>query len=336
MERQRLNAKADRVFRAQGNRSGRGRMRADTRLHQSRPPRGLIVSTGEEIPAGQSLRARLVIVEVQRGDVILEHLTLAQHAASTGAYAKAVAGFVQWLAPQIVAVRAELAALAHERRTRIPAGVHARTADAIAQLSAAWTMWLRYVVHVGAATEREATAIEGEVWETLTWLASEQADAQRASDPVERFRTLLFAALTAGDAHVASLGSPSLPPPDGESWGWRRDETGSLKPRGRCIGWHDEQGLYLEPDAAYGAALRMGDGVNVGVETLIKRLHERGFIRSIEMRGVKQHLRVRRTVASKRRYVVHVAHEMTHSRNGCPSCPSCPEDEENQEIQHVA
>lgn len=53
-DRARLNAIADRVLRAQGNRSGRGRLRSDATMRRSRPPRGLIVSTGEEVPGGQS------------------------------------------------------------------------------------------------------------------------------------------------------------------------------------------------------------------------------------------------------------------------------------------
>src|SRR5206468_12743200 len=47
---QRAHRDADRVLRAQGNRSGRQRMRADGSLRAVRPPRGLIVSTGEDVP----------------------------------------------------------------------------------------------------------------------------------------------------------------------------------------------------------------------------------------------------------------------------------------------
>src|SRR5262249_50719379 len=39
-ENAKLQAKAERVIRAQGNASGRGRMRADTTLRAARPPRG--------------------------------------------------------------------------------------------------------------------------------------------------------------------------------------------------------------------------------------------------------------------------------------------------------
>jgi hypothetical protein len=65
-----LQGKAERVIRAQGNATGRGRMRADTSLRRVRPPRGQLLSTGEEIPTGQSLRARMMIVETSKFGVI--------------------------------------------------------------------------------------------------------------------------------------------------------------------------------------------------------------------------------------------------------------------------
>src|SRR5262249_44034411 len=53
----RMRREADRLLRAQGNRAGRQRMRADGTLRPAKPPRGLILSTGEDVPRGQSLRA---------------------------------------------------------------------------------------------------------------------------------------------------------------------------------------------------------------------------------------------------------------------------------------
>ena len=99
-DRQRLERDADRLLRAQGNRAGRQRMRADGSLRPARPPRGLILSTGEDVPPGQSLRGRLLILEVSPGDVPLARLTPHQHAAAAGLLARALAGFVRWLAPQ--------------------------------------------------------------------------------------------------------------------------------------------------------------------------------------------------------------------------------------------
>ena len=62
-----LHAIAERLFRAAGNHQGRGRMCGQRHLSGSRPPRALILATGEEVPRGHSLRARLLIFESQSG-----------------------------------------------------------------------------------------------------------------------------------------------------------------------------------------------------------------------------------------------------------------------------
>src|SRR5260370_42080221 len=65
----RYHAAADRVFRAAGNHSGRGRLDSTAKLREPKPPRGLILSTGEDIPRGHSVRARLWILEVSKGAI---------------------------------------------------------------------------------------------------------------------------------------------------------------------------------------------------------------------------------------------------------------------------
>lgn len=95
---QALQRKAERIFRAQGNRSGRARMKRDMSLRASRPPRGGILSTGEDVPSGGSLRARIVINQVDRGDVDIVRLSQAQDLGRRGVYAQAMAAYLTWLA----------------------------------------------------------------------------------------------------------------------------------------------------------------------------------------------------------------------------------------------
>jgi hypothetical protein len=93
---ERAHREADRILRAQGNRSGRLRMRSDGSLRSPRPPRGMIVSTGEDVPRGQSLRARMLVLELGPGDVDWDGLTGCQKAASDAALGRALAGFLCW------------------------------------------------------------------------------------------------------------------------------------------------------------------------------------------------------------------------------------------------
>src|SRR5205823_4468651 len=68
------HAKADRVLRAQGNSSARQRCWADGSVRVDRPPRGLILVTGEDAPRGESLRARNLILLVRPGDFAIASL----------------------------------------------------------------------------------------------------------------------------------------------------------------------------------------------------------------------------------------------------------------------
>jgi hypothetical protein len=148
-----------------------------------------------------------ISVNVQPGDVNVEQLTVAQQDAAGGAYARAMAGYIQWLAPQLDRVRQDFRALSHQRRTELPPTVHPRTADAIAQLSAAWSLWLRFVMYVGAATREEAARIEGTAWEALTTLAAERHPRERSDrskeDGAERPRS---AALWCGNERSRTSG----------------------------------------------------------------------------------------------------------------------------------
>src|SRR5262249_57657499 len=116
---QRYHKEADRLFRGQGNRSGRQRMRHDGSLRHTKMPRGLIISTGEDVPRGQSLRARLVILEVARGDIDRDRLTACQQDAAAGLYALAMAGFLCWVAPRYREIKERLRQERDEIRNRL-------------------------------------------------------------------------------------------------------------------------------------------------------------------------------------------------------------------------
>ncbi len=60
---------AERLFRATGNQQGRSRLSGNGRLNAPKPTRALVLATGEAVPRGQSIRARLLILELQLGEV---------------------------------------------------------------------------------------------------------------------------------------------------------------------------------------------------------------------------------------------------------------------------
>jgi hypothetical protein len=78
-------------------------------------------------------------------------------------------------------------------------------------------------------------------------------------------------------------------------------------PQGARVGWLDGQDLFLDIDSAYGVARVAAagvDGIAVGSQTLIKRLHESGRLKSIDERREK--LKIRRVIEGRRLEVLHL------------------------------
>ena len=132
-----LHGLAERLFRAVGNHQGRSRMTGQQRTRASRPPRALLLATGEQVPRGHSLRARLLIVEVKPGEVDSRRLGRCQRAGLDGQLAAAMGGYLTWIAGRYEEVQRIVIERVHELRSRAHEGarpVHARLPTTMAEL----------------------------------------------------------------------------------------------------------------------------------------------------------------------------------------------------------
>jgi hypothetical protein len=311
---QRFNREADRVLRAQGNQSGRGRLSSDGTLRPVKPPRGLILSTGEDVPRGHSLRARSLIVEVRKGDLDFAELTKAQEDGSSGFYAASMSGYLRSLSERITDLRGQMPKKVQElRNAAADATQHRRTPGIVADLFLGLQTFLEFAVVIRALSNEERKKLEVRAWSALLELAEEQADHHASSEPTARFLELLASAVGSGVAHIASIEGERPPSPG--AWGWREFQIGGgenaawdWRAQGNRVGWLDGDHLYLDRDAAYRACQTMaaasGDGIAVSAVTLVKRLAERGLLASTEAER-KSNL-VRHTIEGKRRAVVHL------------------------------
>jgi hypothetical protein len=313
---QRYHREADRLFRGQGNRAGRQRMRADTTLRPSKPPRGTILSTGEDIPRGLSCRARVLVLEVSLGDIDRAKLTACQHDAAAGKYAAALSGFIRWLAPYYEGIRQSLRKEMTDLRDQNKAeGLHARTPGMVADLLLGLRYLLQFAREVEAITFEEQADLWARGVEALLQAAAEQSNHLAAAEPTGHFVRILAAAIASGRAHVA--GPDGKEPADlPEAWGWREVTIGGgehartvLQPQGRRVGWVDGQDLYLEPEAAFAEvqelAAKQGESLPVTPRTLFKRLKEKGLLASWEEN--RERLTIRRTLESVNRAVLHLS-----------------------------
>jgi hypothetical protein len=314
----RMHRDADRVFRAAGNNSARGRMRADGTLRTPRPPRGLILSTGEDVPRGQSLRSRVLILEIEPRATDWAQMTRCQQAADRGLFAQAMSGFIAWLAgtPQW---RSDLA----ERRAELTHHVQLhtdikRTVATTIELGAALSLFLEFAVDVGALTDDQAKMHWQRCWRAIRDAARGQSEHLAESEPTTQFGTYLMAAIASGKAHLTDRDGAA--PVQPEAWGWVSDGDDRRVARGDRIGWLVAGHIYLEPTAAYavaqGMAQRHGEALGLGAQQLWKRLAAKGFLASRDT--TRRTNTIRRTLAGQSRTVLHI---MSALLTGLPPHP---------------
>ena len=314
----RLHREADRVLRAQGNRAGRQRMRADGSLRPAKPPRGLILSTGEDTPRGQSVRGRMLVLDVPRARTDWACISECQAEADAGTYARALAGFVRFLAQEraakLVAFRADVERF---RAKAYRSGTHRRTPGIVADLAAAVRLFICYARSVEAMDESEAECLWQRCWAALGTAAAAQAGHQAENEPTAQFRTYLASAINSGEAHLAGVNGGA--PRDARSRGWRLVTMGAgdfarsdLQAKGRRVGWVEADAVgervYLDPAAAFAVAQdlarRTGDGIAVTAGVLRRRLKEGGLLAAVDEK--RETVMIRKTIEGGQKTVLAV------------------------------
>jgi len=309
-QREAMHRDVDRLLRSQGNSAGRGRMRADGTLRPTKPPRGVLLATGEELPRRQSADVRMFILEVQKGAVEAQKLTTCQTDAAAGLYAQATAAFVRWLAAQFDEVRTEFQRLRREWRGQIHHD-HARTADIRAQLTAAYSIFIAFLVETEVLDEDEAAQLQTRIGAALEETANAQIEFSGAVEPTGAFIRLLTSAIGAGRAHLAD-NDGEVPDLREAACGWRKITIGTgdnqrdeWQPQGDRVGWLDGDYVYLNRDAAYRVAQNMsadGTGIEVSAITLMRRLNKRGLLARVD--AAREVLTMRQTIEGRRQEVV--------------------------------
>ena len=283
------------IGRNAANNSGRGRLAGDGTLRGDKPPRALVITTGEDLPVGESLTARMLVLRVPEGQGLdLSEgapINAAQAAAREGVFALAMAGFVAWLAPRY----GELQATIEQRRNQYGYEVrdrvqHNRTPTIYGNLMVGLEQWLAFATEIGAIDEKRSAALAERAKKAVLAAILAQGEYLGSADPVERFRDLLQEALASGSAHVRAPG----------------DEPGP----GVHLGWESPDGLYLYPDVSLSHAKHMADAVGDSLpfsgQTMNKRLYERGWLVATNLDKKRKSIAVRRTVGGETETVLHL------------------------------
>lgn len=225
-----LERKAERILRGIGNRSARGRLRSDLTQRPERVPRGLIMSSGEDLPPGQSIRARMAIVQVDKAHIDIAKLTKLQEGSRL--FSEAMRGFIEYVAEDYEYVKREKASMLAEARNRfLMVDAHARQADILGALYLGMDLFLGFAAANNVITEEDCKVRLGQAETALKDLASEQNCHQRDSDTAERFKDVLSSLIEQGKIGFKSVNSEGedLWHPGAEDAGWYDDDFFYMK-----------------------------------------------------------------------------------------------------------
>lgn len=233
LDQSKADAAVEKIVRAIGDGHGRGRMNADTSLKASKPPRGVVVITGEDLPPGLSVMGRLLVVrpDPTRLDLAL----LSAYQANTAKLPTAMRGYVEWLQPQMPALLESVPNWIREYRSRAQAAAttHTRVPETVAQLAVGLALGLRFAVHTGAITDAQLDQYFQAGFNSFMAAAAQQNENVTEEDAghvfVENLSTLL------------KQGLVRLDDPDAET---------DAESRGVMIGYLDASYVDLLPTAA--------------------------------------------------------------------------------------
>jgi hypothetical protein len=300
--------KGEQVLRGQANKQGKGRMNADRSIAETYYSRAMLSISGEDLPPGESLLARTTIRSVSDTDIPGAWLTKAQGCVQDGVCVRTMAAFLQWLAPQIDALKEsrELEQLRKQKRDeyaeRLPRVEHKRVYTAMADFFIGFEMFMRFAVDVEAIDEERADELR-EIFEcAMLDVGAEQGKYIRSAKPEQQFLEGIAAILSSGRGYLCEAQTkfnesgvqdevPQAPnEPSALGWTHGREhvqESGdshtvtvipSWIAKGKQIGWinttPDGSIILLEPNAAFAEFHKLMSEQGVTVTNSRNRLYQ--------------------------------------------------------------
>ena len=273
-EMKKLNATAQTVMRAYGDRTGRARLRSDSTLMESRPPQGNAIITGELSPdVGESGTARYFSLELKEEDVDLGSLSVCQSEAADGAYRRTMYAYTEWLKRRYLCDDSHVEKLKdkllnwhkidrndyyHHNQT-----CHGRLPETVACLMIGMRFFLQFLKE-NCVIKQEDQEVELELFrKELYALADLQSESVEQDKPANIFIRKLYALMESGVIVLKRKGEPGEYTPSFHS------------------GLEDDTYLMIHPDSVHRQVKKLcsdaGEAFPFTMRAIMKALVEEGI-----------------------------------------------------------
>ena len=199
-----MESLVQRVIRAFGNRTGRGRLNSDAKDKGRYFPRGVLLITGEEITSLQSTVARIFVIEIGKSDVDIEKLTQLQ--ALQDQLPHAMSSYIHWLRANMTNIEkmfpSRFAAL---RKAASARAGHRKLPEQVAFLTFTLEVVSSWLVSKGIFTEADAKAFASEGFDIFTRLTEQHGERINDEDPIRKFEDIILSLVRTEKVKVATL-----------------------------------------------------------------------------------------------------------------------------------
>lgn len=277
-ETQAINTTAEKIVRAYGDRTSRGRSTATLESQKQFIPRGMMLITGETIVPGNSTVARLIPLELKANSVNLKELTKAQ--SNVEALSVCMREYIKWIkyeansdyAGLLDAIEHNYSHYLNEIRESL-AGMHGRSYEAFAWLLLGLDMMYQFFAKVELISEEEAGRELEEAKRDFIQLMKNNNEDAKGNDPVDIFLNTIKELITTEEITLKDL------------------ESGVISGNGRGIdGFYDSKYFYFNSNNIYGIVrsklLKSGEYLQLPIRALLKALADKDIIRVEEKSNV--------------------------------------------------
>ena len=268
-EEQKLTATAQSIMRAYGDRTGKGRLRADSTPMDARPPQGNAIITAEFPPdIGESGTARYFALELKNSDIDLEGLTSFQREAEKGTLQRCMFAYIQWIKESLLfseemqkCFLSMLKTIFENNRNDFhESGIqcHGRVPEAVAHLQIGMEMFLLFLKEKKHITGDEMESMLKHFKNVIYDLARKQADSIVQDKPTHKFVRKLYALIEGGQVSLL-----------------KRNHSFDFTPS-NFVGYEDNDYLYLNKDIAHRMVKKLcdeqGESFSVSARALLSAL----------------------------------------------------------------
>jgi len=266
---------AQRVIRAYSNRTGRGRLNADSTDKGRYEPRGMLLITGEDLVTLQSTLARVMVVEVNKGDIYKDKLTEIQGKLDYLPFS--MASYISWVRDNINTIRNEFPKrFSSLRADACREGMHTKLPEQVAFLAFSIETVCAWLIAKNVIGEKRAKEIFKESWSVFINQALLQSRRINNENPVQKFIDILQTLITQGKVKLEHKDMIAKHLNAEKFEGLGGDQ-------GEMIGYVDDQYCYLLPTAMWRTIQLFcrdeGGHFPVTKNALYKMLNNQGLIK---------------------------------------------------------